>query len=82
MVGPNRTSTSLSLASDPSSIPSLLIKSISHVEPSDMALGKHADGWPELPSPLTPLGPSDIFMLGIFSLSILWVCQASNPLKS
>jgi hypothetical protein len=52
-----------------------------HEDPIDIAHGKHADDFPELPSPLTPLGPSDIFIFGIPSLSILLVCQASNPLN-
>ena len=48
----------------------------------DMAHGKQAEDLPELPSPLTPFGPSYIFILGIPSLSILLVCQASKPLNN
>ena len=36
----------------------------------DIAHGKQADVFPELESPLTPFGPSDILMLGIPFLSI------------
>ena len=82
IVGPNRTSTSLAFDSSPSSRPKRFIKPIFHVDPREIALGKQADDFPELPLPLTPLGPSDIFILGISNLSTLFVCQASNPLSN
>ena len=82
MVGPNKTSASFVLASLPNSTPNRLIKFIFHDEPREIALGKQADDFPELPSPLTPFGPSDILILGIFSLSILFVCHASKPLSN
>ena len=47
----------------------------------DIAHGKQADVFPELESPLTPFGPSDILMLGIPFLSILLVYQLLNPLR-
>ena len=77
MVGPKRTSTPFTFASFPNSCPSSLTSSIFHVDPTDIAHGKHADDLPDFPSPLTPLGPSDILRLGMFNLSILWVYQAS-----
>jgi hypothetical protein len=46
----------------------------------EIAHGKHAEDFPELESPLTPFGPSDILMLGIFTLSILFVYQKLKPL--
>jgi hypothetical protein len=51
------------------------------VEPKDIAHGKQAEVFPEFESPLTPLGPSDILMLGIFLLSILLVYQELKPLS-
>ena len=80
-MGPNRTSTPLISASAANSSPNKLIRFKFHVDPIDIAHGKQADDFPEVPSPLTPLGPSDIFIFGTPSLSILLVCQASNPLN-
>ena len=50
------------------------------VDPIDIGDGKHAEDLPEFPLPLTPLGPSDILIEGIFNRSILWVCHESKPL--
>ena len=53
---------------------------MSHVDPIDIAQGKQAEDLPEVESPLTPLGPSDILILGISSLSILFVYHELKPL--
>ena len=62
-------------------MPSWFIKSISQVEPIDIAHGKQAEDFPDIASPLTPFGPSDILMLGIPSLSILFVYHELKPLS-
>ena len=81
MVGPNNTSTSFACASSPNAMPIFLINLRSHVEPIDIAQGKQAEDFPEFESPRTPLGPSDIFILGIFFFSILLVYQELKPLS-
>ena len=81
MVGPKRTSTSFACASSPKAMPMFLINSRSHEEPIDIAHGKQAEVFPEFESPLTPLGPSDILILGTFLLSILLVYQELKPLN-
>ena len=82
MVGPKSTSTSLAFASSPSAIPISFIRPRSHEEAKEMAQGKQAEDFPEVESPLTPFGPSDIFMLGTFLSSILFVYQELKPLRS
>src|SRR5210317_1043046 len=62
-------------------MPIFLINSRSHEEPIDIAHGKQAEDFPEVESPLTPFGPSDIFILGISFFSILLVYQELKPLK-
>jgi hypothetical protein len=51
----------------------------SHIEDKEVALGKHAADAPETESPLAPIGPSVIFILGKESLSTPVECQASEP---
>jgi hypothetical protein len=46
-----------------------------------MGQGKQAELLPEVESPLTPLGPSDIFMLGILSLGILFEYHELKPVS-
>lgn len=43
------------------------------------ALGKQAEVSPETESPLAPIGPSVIFILGIPNLGTGVVCQALEP---
>ena len=50
-------------------------------EPIDIAHGKQAEDFPEVESPLTPFGPSDIFILGISFFSIVLVYQELKPLS-
>ena len=79
MVGPSKTSTSLSLASSPKATPIFSSSSSFQVDPIRIGQGKHAEVLPEVPSPLTPFGPSDILILGMSSLSILLVYQLLKP---
>ena len=52
------------------------------VDPKEIGQGKQAELFPEVESPLTPLGPSDIFMLGILSLGILLEYQELKPVNN
>ena len=55
------------------------ILSTSHEEERQEALGKQAEVSPETESPLAPIGPSVIFILGIPNLGTAVVCQALDP---
>ena len=52
------------------------------VDPKEIGQGKQAELFPEVESPLTPLGPSDIFILGILSLGILLEYQELKPVNN
>ena len=52
---------------------------MSQEEERQEALGKQAEVSPDTESPLAPIGPSVIFILGIPSLGTAVVCQALEP---
>ena len=55
------------------------ILSTSQEEERHEALGKHAEVSPDTESPLAPIGPSVILILGIPNLGTAVVCQAVEP---
>ena len=62
-------------------MPIFLINFLFHVDPIEIGQGKQAELFPEVESPLTPFGPSDIFILGILSLGILLEYHELKPVN-
>ena len=67
------------LASIPIALAISSILSKSQEEERQEALGKQAEVSPDTESPLAPIGPSVIFILGMPNLGTAVVCQALEP---